>query len=338
MNHSDSQKEVTHLHWKAARFAVPSKFDHARIRSYLVRAAFFALIISSSNAMSQDISTYYSVQNPEEFELDFKNDLYLKGNQLTARVRESLPHYLNLAYGDDPKQQLDVYLPKANVEDAPVLVFFHGGGFSEGDRSHYGFIAAPYAEHGIISVIASYRLSTSGFTYPAQVDDAKATLLWVQSNIADYGGSPQLVFVGGHSAGAILAADVGGNLSWLASSKAPTLKVVGIIPVSGQYELSSGDLDNYAPAPELKLEASPIKHINIPAPAAVVAFGTNSGDALEDFRRETSELLASELASHGVDVEVVSLAGQNHIDTVMALGDATSQLCQAVIRMIDKFR
>lgn len=296
------------------------------------------LITLSPFAASQDMSEYYSVQHADEFELDFANDLYVAGNRKTEEARKELPHHLNLAFGEHPKQRLDLYLPRKPPQKAPVLLFLHGGGFSEGDRAHYGFIAAPYAEHGIITVVSSYRLSSDGFTYPAPLDDAKAAVIWIHAHISEYGGNPQSIFVSGHSAGAILAADIGADRSWLTTAGIPVSVLNGIVPVSGQYQLEAGQLDNYAPTTELKLRASPIRHIKDPAPAAVIAFGENSGDPLEDGRRETSQKLHSSLKAKGVNAVLVALKGENHIDTVFSLGDADSPLFKAVLHMIREAR
>ena len=64
-----------------------------------------------------------------------------------------------------------------------MLLFLHGGGFREGDRKQYGYVGEPFAKHGIITVVASYRL-TPGFTHPAQPDDTKAIVAWIHKNIA----------------------------------------------------------------------------------------------------------------------------------------------------------
>ena len=72
----------------------------------------------------------------------------------------------DLAYGDLPRQKLDVYLPKQSVADsalttggAPMVVFFYGGSWSSGDRADYRFVGEALASQGIVTVVADYRLS-----------------------------------------------------------------------------------------------------------------------------------------------------------------------------------
>ena len=65
----------------------------------------------------------------------------------------------------------------------------------------------------MITAVASYRLTGSGAHYPDQPDDVKSTVKWLFENISQYGGNPENIYVGGHSAGAILSADIGVDLS-----------------------------------------------------------------------------------------------------------------------------
>jgi len=67
-------------------------------------------------------------------------------------------------------------------------------------------VARPLAAQGIVTVVMSYRLSPAH--YPEQVHDVQAALGWVYSNISDYGGDALQIYIGGHSAGAILSAFV----------------------------------------------------------------------------------------------------------------------------------
>ena len=81
----------------------------------------FSLLFFLPNATSgQDKSTYYTVMHADEFTIDWAG-WYQKGDELTAELRAEFPHHLDLAYGEDAKQKLDLYLPKGNLKDAPVV-------------------------------------------------------------------------------------------------------------------------------------------------------------------------------------------------------------------------
>ena len=299
-----------------------------KIRLYTF-AIFLAFLASMSNA--QDMSQYYTVQNPDDFTIDWTG-FYHRMNEHTARVRDEFPHHLDLAYGSDPKQVLDLYLPEGEVSNAPVFLFLHGGGFREGDKSHYGSVAEPFIKAGVITAVASYRLTGSGAHYPAQPDDVKSTVKWLFENIGQYGGNPEAIYVGGHSAGAILSADIGVDRAWLVEMGMPKEIVKGIIPVSGPYDLRArgrpGEVYAYAPTPELREQASPVLHVTDPVPVALVAVGSEEG------YQESSMAMTEALQAAGVDAHYLLLEGEDHADTALSLANGDSELFTQVISMI----
>ncbi len=289
------------------------------------------LMLFTAVINAQDMSKYYTVMHPEDFTIDWTG-FYKRNNELTARVREHYLHFLDLAYGSDPKQVLDLYLPEGEVSNAPVFLFLHGGGFREGDKAHYGSVAEPFVNRGVITTVASYRLTGSGAHYPDQSDDVKGAIKWLFENIKEYGGNPEAIFVGGHSAGAILSADIGVDRAWLADMGMPKGILKGIVPVSGPYDVRDrgrpGELYTYAPTPELREQASPILHIKDPVPAALVAVGSEEG------YQESSMAFTEALKTAGVDAHYLLLDGEDHADTALSLANGDSELFRQVIEMI----
>ena len=285
------------------------------------------LVFPTGALFAQDMSKYYTVQHPDEFTIDWTG-FYHRMNEHTARVRELYPHHLDLAYGSDPKQRLDLYLPEGEVSNAPVFLFLHGGGFREGDRAHYGSVAEPFVTSGVITAVASYRLTGSGAHYPDQPDDVKSTVKWLFENIKQYGGNPEALYVGGHSAGAILSADIGVDRAWLVEMGMPKEILKGIIPVSGPYDVRArgrpGQVYTYAPTPELREQASPILHVNDPVPVALVAVGSEEG------YQESSVAFTEALKVAGVDARYLLLDGEDHADTALSLANGDSELFRQV--------
>lgn len=281
----------------------------------------------SAAAIAQDKSTYYTITHPTEFKINWKA-FYDKADAMTVEARGMLPHRLNLAYGSAPKQQLDLYLPSAKPTAAPIFVFIHGGGFREGDRAHYGFVARPLGKHGIITVVPSYRL-TPAATYPDQPDDIEHALRWVFHNIRSYGGNPARVYVGGHSAGAILTATVSLKTGWLSRLSLPADLIKGCVPISGPYDLREEKaLFNYLPNAALRTEASPLFNVASPPAASLVAVGS-----VEPYVN-ASRALVEAIRGKGGKAELIVLEGQNHDDTALTLGDERSALVQAIVKMI----
>lgn len=295
---------------------------------------FFVLVFRPLAA--QDKSKYYTVMHPDEFSIDWTG-FYDKIDAMTAETRKELPHHLDLAYGDHPKQKLDLYLPKEKPEGAPTFLFLHGGGFREGDRAHYGYVARPFAKHGIITAVASYRLTEQGFHFPDQPEDVQKAIAWIHRSIASYGGAPGKIYVGGHSAGAILSAYVAVEGDWREKLGVPAEAIRGCAPVSGPYDLRvgayeerEGEADAYVNNPELRADASPLVQIEAPPPRCVVAIGS-----LEEKYIASSKEFVEKLQEQGVDAKLVVLSDQDHAETALALGDEQSSLFRAVLEMID---
>ncbi len=117
------------------------------------------------------------------------------------------PPIRDLAYGPDPLQKLDVYLPTA-PQDAPMIVMVHGGGWRFGDKSNDGVWrnkSAHWTAKGAIVVTVNYRLLPQADPLEQARDVARA-LAYIQARAPLWGAIPQRLVLMGHSAGAHLVA------------------------------------------------------------------------------------------------------------------------------------
>src|SRR3990172_12948637 len=89
-------------------------------------------LMASTVTFAQDRSKYPTQMHPSSSGIDWIA-FYDKIDALTEETRKEFKHELDIPYGDDPKQKLDLYLPQP-ASASPVYVFIHGGGFVEGDR------------------------------------------------------------------------------------------------------------------------------------------------------------------------------------------------------------
>jgi acetyl esterase/lipase len=293
-------------------------------------SALAAVFSSAPVVRAQDKSTYYTVMHPKEFAIDWAG-FYTEAEAMTAATRKALPHALDQAYGADPKQKLDVYQPTGKVTGAPVFIFLHGGGFREGDRAQYGYVARTFAKHGIVTVVASYRLLPN-FHYPDQADDARGVVAWVAKNIQRYGGDPGNVYVGGHSAGAMLTAQIGTNTDWLARMSLPAGMIKGCAPISGSYDMQKRSSD-YVPDPAKRAEANPMTNLSHAVPRWVISVGSAEASN-PPIDPADSEAFAARLRQKGAQANVLVLEGMNHSQTVLALRDEQGRLFQAILGMI----
>ena len=102
---------------------------------------------------------------------------------------------------------LNVWTPAIDGELRPVLVWIHGGGFTNGSGAVSTYDGTRFARDGVVCVSINYRLGADGFLL---LDDAPANrgmldqiaaLRWVRENIAAFGGDPGAVTIAGESAG-----------------------------------------------------------------------------------------------------------------------------------------
>ncbi|GGV12973.1 esterase [Actinomadura cremea] len=101
-----------------------------------------------------------------------------------------------------------IYRPVRAAGPAPVLVYFHGGGFVTGDlENEHGRCLAFAGEDGIAVVSVDYRLAPE-HPFPAGLDDCYAVTAWAHAHASGFGGDPDRLAVGGGSAGGALAAAV----------------------------------------------------------------------------------------------------------------------------------
>jgi acetyl esterase/lipase len=108
--------------------------------------------------------------------------------------------------GDGMRQhRLDVIRPRMFDGPLPVYVYFHGGGWTSGDKSALTKYCANQAMGGMIVVNVNYRMATR-FQMRHMLQDAEAALAWVAENVAGYGGDPAKIILGGDSAGGQICA------------------------------------------------------------------------------------------------------------------------------------
>ena len=100
-------------------------------------------------------------------------------------------------------------------------------------------MAPPLNEAGIIFVTIGYRLAPE-YTFPIGWLDAARAISWVYANVGKFGGDPQKIFVGGHSAGAHYAALLAVRRDWLAPLGLPDHAVRGCLAISGTYYFTEG--------------------------------------------------------------------------------------------------
>ncbi|MQL90421.1 hypothetical protein Taro_023009 [Colocasia esculenta] len=117
----------------------------------------------------------------------------------SSQVRRSI------IYGEQPRNRLDLYLPKNSSGSKPVVAFVTGGAWIIGYKAWGALLGKQLAERDIIVACIDYRNFPQG-TISDMVKDASQGISFVCNNIANYGGDPNRVYLIGQSAGAHIAA------------------------------------------------------------------------------------------------------------------------------------
>jgi acetyl esterase/lipase len=219
----------------------------------------------------------------------------------------------DIAYGADPRQKLDLYLPDRPRPDGKAVVFFYGGSWDSGSKGDYLFVAQALTASGYTVIIPDYRLYPE-VRFPAFVQDGAQAVRWASDRV----GSDRL-FVMGHSAGAHIALLLMTNTPYLAAAGVDRMKLRGVIGLSGPYDflpLTSAKLiDIFGGANNPEMEA--ITFAKAPLPPALLIHGT----ADDTVYPRNSEHLAAAWRKAGAPVELQLYPGVSHIDVVASFAD-----------------
>jgi arylformamidase len=148
---------------------------------------------------------------------------------------------MDVPYGDDPLQQLDLWMPlQPSAAPLPVIVFLHGGAMRNGFKEWIGCMAPTLCALPAILVSPNYRLAPR-VRNEAALGDCFDALAWVHRHIAEHGGDSGRIVLGGHSAGAYLAALMTLRKADLARRDIPATAIRFCLPVSGVFTYETKD-------------------------------------------------------------------------------------------------
>jgi acetyl esterase/lipase len=223
----------------------------------------------------------------------------------------------NLAYGPEPRQRLDVYVPEAPLKESrAVIVFIHGGSWNSGSKDQYRFVGSSLAERGFVAVLPNYRLNPA-VRFPDFVADAAEAVTWTLRNIASYGGDPQRVFVLGHSAGAHIALLLTLDRRYLVAAGASADDLRGVIGLSGPYDFKvDSDLlrSVFGSAPDIQ-QTQPVYFVRSDAPPMLLIHGTDDVVCWAKHSIRLTELVRAA----GGQAELRLYPGLGHGDTLAGL-------------------
>ncbi len=219
-------------------------------------------------------------------------------------------------YGQDPRQQVDVYTPEDAVGDAPLVVFVHGGGWQMGNRSLVQAKPQHFKDAGYVFASAGYRLLPDA-PVEQQAADIGNALKALRAQAEAGGFDPGKIVLMGHSAGAHLAALVASDPQY-AGDAFGAIRGVVLLDGAGydvaaavarpSMELPTLYRDVFGTDPARHKALSPISHAGgKDAPNWLALYV-----AERDQSKAQSEALATALAKAGAQAEAVAIAGTDH--------------------------
>ncbi len=224
------------------------------------------------------------------------------------------------AYGADPRQQLDIYLPlpSADQRARPLVVFFYGGSWSSGERASYRFVGEALASRGVVTLVVDYRLSPQ-VRYPAFLQDSAAAVQWAFANAAALGADPRRIHLMGHSAGAYNAAMLALDPRWLAQVGLRPQQLAGWIGIAGPYDFLPIGIPEVQVAfdwPGTPADSQPLVHAGAQAPRTLLIAARK--DSLVNLQRNTLAL-DQRLRQMGVETRTHVLDRVSHVTVLGAM-------------------
>jgi acetyl esterase/lipase len=222
----------------------------------------------------------------------------------------------DIPYGDHERQKLDVYSPAPLEPGAPIIVFFHGGAWEDGDKADLAEEGKSLAGSGVIFVSANYRLFPDA-EFPDFIGDAAAAVAVTLETFQPAEGQAHPVFLSGWSAGAYNAALLAYDQRFLAQHGIHADAVKGLIGLSGPYEggLCGGVSCPYIFPEELRSDWNIAGHVEVDEPPALLIVGER--DSFVSARHH--EDLADAIRRTAGEVKIHVIPWGSHISTLKAI-------------------
>lgn len=248
-----------------------------------------------------------------------------------ARWVDAMPPVaVDLAYGEDERQRLDLY---AGAGDGarPVLLWVHGGGFVRGEKAspdhpYNAHVGRWAARHGMIGAVMNYRLAPD-HAWPAGGEDVGAAIDWLHDHVAPLGGDPERIVAMGTSAGAVhvathlrlRGAEPGIRAAILLSG------LYGFTPLDDRDRVYYGAPSDY-PA---RWPREAAVETGVPL---LLAWAEHDPAR---FQIETTALLSARLARHGRAPRAFCGTGHNHFSLAAHIGGSDTRLSDEICAFVD---
>jgi acetyl esterase len=259
---------------------------------------------------------------------------------LKGAPNENVEVRRGVRYGADPRQQYDLFLPKASGGARPVVVFVHGGAFTEGHWNRteeiYANVLYFFARHGVVGLNIGYRLAPQ-VRYPESTNDVAMVIASLRDDPSAIGVDPRRIFLMGHSAGGAHVASYAYNRRLQPKSGHG---LAGLIIVSGRVRADNRPenpnatrVETYyltTDADELS-KLSSISHIDAEAVPTFVAWSEHENPLIDVHCAELVHRLSQ---AKGRCPPVVWLRSHNHTSIIAHFNTAEDFLGREILEFI----
>ena len=237
----------------------------------------------------------------------------------------------DISYGSLARHKLDIYKAEKPRANAPILVFIHGGSWSEGSKDIYKFLAEGFTSEGFDVVVPNYRLYPEA-VYPQMIEDTAKAIAYTAKQ---YPNRPLVIL--GHSAGGYNALMATLNKSFLSSESVDVCsRIAGVVSLAaptGAYELKEEPYITIFPD-RFQKDDAPLAYANSPSPSLFVM---NGGDDTTVGPKNAEEL-AAKVTARGGAAELKIYDDVNHTEAVQFLSrhfDGKAAIKSDIIRFVD---
>ncbi|MFM8217142.1 MAG: alpha/beta hydrolase [Pirellula sp.] len=255
-----------------------------------------------------------------------------------------------------PRHVLDIYKNTStkNSANLPVVFWIHGGGWQTGDKSDVAIKPKYFTEKGYLFVACNYRLLPD-VSMEVLIEDVASAIHWVHREIASHGGNPESIIVGGHSAGAQLAALLCIDDRYLKANSTPVSILKGCIPVDGDtYDIPKiiltaehrqavyggkmptfGHRQKFGNDPEKHVDFSAVTHVskNKKIPPFLILYVSGNPDTTAQAKR-----LEGVLKDADIPVVVLGKHDSNHSKLNDDIGVPDDPATKSVSEFLERIR
>ena len=243
----------------------------------------------------------------------------------------------DIAYGADPRQAFDLYLPATASAKPALAMFFYGGSWKSGRRQDYRFVGQALASRGIAVAVADYRTYPQ-VQFPAFMEDAAAATAKLVVVAQRHGVDGNRVFLIGHSAGAHMAALLALDERYLAGQGLGKSRIAGVVGLAGPYSFDPLEFSSTRPIFETVRgdidRARPVAHAGVGAPPMLLLHGSWDRTVYP----LNTEKLTDTLRRHGGQVESRFYPGIGHLRIILAFAEPFNGAPDVVGDVIDFVR